>query len=60
MKVCVLCGAEYTEWGNNPEPVARYEDGQCCNLCDSAIVIPARIGRLQMGLPMRAVMEDDG
>jgi hypothetical protein len=58
MKVCVLCGKEFTEWGNNPEPVAPYEDGQCCDWCNMTIVLPARMGRMQMGLPMRETEED--
>jgi len=60
MKVCVLCGAEYDGWGNNPEPVARYEEGQCCDLCNNVVVIPARIGRMNMNLPMRDTEGDGG
>jgi hypothetical protein len=28
-KVCVLCGVKFTEWGNNPAPLAH--KGSCCD-----------------------------
>ena len=40
MKVCIICGSEYSEWGNNAQPVA---DGQCCDFCNAMIVVPARM-----------------
>jgi hypothetical protein len=43
MKICVLCGKEFTEYGNNPWPLAEPELGQCCNKCDDYKVTPARI-----------------
>jgi hypothetical protein len=43
---CVLCGDEFVGWGNNPEPLARYEDGKACNICNDTKVIPARLGFL--------------
>ena len=44
---CVLCGGEYSRWGNNPVPCAYV--GRCCDLCNDSKVIPARI---------RSVMEE--
>jgi hypothetical protein len=41
MKQCVLCDKQFTEWGNNPWPLA--ENGQCCDECDCLRVIPARL-----------------
>ena len=41
---CVLCGDDYRGWGNNPEPVKSFDDGQCCNSCNTMYVIPARLG----------------
>lgn len=41
---CVLCGLTCSGFGNNPEPLADYEDGRCCDDCNSAKVIPARLG----------------
>lgn len=42
---CILCGKTVTDiWdANNPEPLASYEEGQCCKHCDQTKVIPARI-----------------
>jgi hypothetical protein len=47
-KKCVLCGKKFSEYGNNPWPLAR--KGQCCNVCDTTAVVPARI-RLAGGKP---------
>ena len=38
--ICCLCGKEFNGWGNNAAPVAN---GECCDECNSNIVIPARI-----------------
>ena len=38
---CVICGREFTGWGNNPDPVADH--GQCCDDCNAMYVIPARL-----------------
>ena len=42
---CCLCGCEFDGFGNNPWPlVSRTDyDSRCCNTCDEAYVIPARI-----------------
>ncbi len=39
---CVLCGGDYKGYGNNPEPVKPYSDGQCCDKCNWEVVLPAR------------------
>src|ERR1041385_8320999 len=44
MKTCVLCNKQFSEWGNNPAPLA--EKGQCCDSCDCRKVIPARLLRM--------------
>jgi rRNA maturation endonuclease Nob1 len=41
MKKCILCGKAFTEYGNNPWPVAH--SGRCCDVCDANVVIPARM-----------------
>jgi len=41
--ICAICSKNYTGWGNNAEPVC---DGQCCDLCNSTKVIPARIAEM--------------
>lgn len=51
-KVCVLCGEPFTEFGNNPWPLAELTeeeppfDGRCCGMCNSNLVIPARLALL--------------
>jgi len=38
---CVICGEEDIGYGNNAMPV---KEGQCCNHCNTSVVMPARIG----------------
>ena len=38
--ICVICGREYTGYGNNADPIT---DGYCCDECNRLIVIPSRI-----------------
>lgn len=40
---CVLCGKEFTGYGNNAEPLAK---GLCCDECNDEKVIPERIKQL--------------
>lgn len=40
---CVLCGQVIKGYGHNPEPVAAFEDGRCCDDCNNNVVIPTRI-----------------
>jgi hypothetical protein len=43
MGTCCLCNKKFTEFGNNPWPLATLEnDGQCCDECNCLQVIPAR------------------
>jgi len=44
---CILCGATYEGMGHNPEPLANYDDGRCCDVCNDTRVIPARIGAMR-------------
>lgn len=44
---CVICGGKVDGHGHNAEPIAV---GRCCSDCNSAKVIPARIGGL--GAPL--------
>ena len=37
---CVICGKEYTGYGNNAEPISK---GRCCYKCTEEQVIPARL-----------------
>ena len=42
-KICILCGCEINVFGNNPEPVASRDQGECCDKCNWNLVIPARL-----------------
>lgn len=41
-RVCCICGRRYAGFGNNADPVKH---GRCCDDCNIAIVIPARLAR---------------
>ena len=41
-KCCCICGDEFSEYGNNPEPLGRWPD-RCCNDCNNRFVIPVRV-----------------
>lgn len=49
-RICAICGAPIEGFGNNPYPVVKDEGARCCDLCDSMVVIPARIRALR-GVP---------
>ena len=42
-RVCCICGKEFYGYGNNPEPVKSSSEGKCCDDCNEAYVIPARL-----------------
>jgi hypothetical protein len=39
-KICSICFRDFTEYGNDAQPV---NDGRCCDVCNWSIVIPARL-----------------
>lgn len=43
VKTCSICQLPYTGWGNNAWPV---NEGRCCNNCNSAVVIVARLNQI--------------
>lgn len=43
MKKCVICGREFEEFGNNPAPLFEGEEEYCCDFCNYAFVVPARM-----------------
>ena len=45
--ICCICGKEFEGWGNNPYPVVKDEDAKCCDTCNMAVVLPARITALK-------------
>ena len=38
---CVICGREFSGYGNNPWPVMQ--TGTCCDECNFDVVLPARM-----------------
>ena len=43
VKICCICKKPYSGWGNNPWPVVKDDMAECCNYCNSHVVLPARI-----------------
>lgn len=39
---CCICGKSFKGAGNNPDPI-RKDGSRCCDECNMAYVIPARI-----------------
>lgn len=54
---CSLCGEPFSGMGNNPEPLAEFEQ-RCCDVCNETKVIPARIARMVVG-PARVLTAAD-
>ena len=50
---CCICGREFHNYGNNPQPISQKIEDRCCNECNLKHVMPARIARHAMGLPAR-------
>ena len=42
---CILCKGEIVGYGNNPDPLST--TGRCCDTCNDARVIPARMAAWQ-------------
>jgi hypothetical protein len=42
---CSFCGAPYTHYGNNPEPIKPFHL-RCCDKCNWEKVIPWRMGKV--------------
>jgi hypothetical protein len=58
--VCVLCGELIVGYGHNPEPLASYDDGRCCDLCNDTKAIPARLAHLLGKTPITNVISSGG
>lgn len=39
--ICCICGNKIKGYGNNPYPVNN--NGRCCDDCNWAVVLPARL-----------------
>lgn len=40
---CCICGDKISGFGRNPWPVVKKEGAECCDFCDSNVVLRARI-----------------
>ena len=55
--VCVLCDRTIKdEFGNNPDPLASFDEGQCCDTCNENVTA-ARIAIHQARKACRNAME---
>ena len=52
---CSICDGPYTNFGNNPEPLASH-DLRVCDECNAVLVIPARLGTLSPSI--RTLIQD--
>ena len=43
IRCCSICGELFKGYGNNPDPVTTGENDRCCDICNAAQVIPARM-----------------
>lgn len=43
-KICCVCGREFYGYGNDPWPVKN--EGECCDECNTTVVLAARLERL--------------
>lgn len=41
---CCFCGKDVGTYGFNPWPIYKASDKTCCDRCNCAFVIPARLG----------------
>ena len=55
---CDICGDDIIpesfgwKYGNNPQPVC---EGECCNHCNSTVVLPARFAMIRKDNELREV-----
>ena len=41
---CCFCGKDVGKYGFNPWPIYKASEKTCCDRCNCAFVIPARLG----------------
>lgn len=46
LPICCICGKVIFGWGNNPWPIVDDDKSVCCDTCNAAKVVPARIQKL--------------
>lgn len=50
LTTCNICGRKFSGYGNNPSPILP-ANFVCCDECNAAKVIPARIAALKEAKP---------
>jgi len=48
-RICCICDEPFYGMGNNPEPLGKSDEDRCCDPCNYAEVIPARLQRMGFG-----------
>ena len=51
--ICCICHCEFSDYGNNPQPISQNPKDRCCDNCNQTVVIPERINRIFAGLSAR-------
>ena len=51
---CCFCQSEILGAGNSPWPVNNDSKARCCNFCNTYLVLPARIERMQQSVEAQA------
>ena len=46
---CCICHKTFTGWGNDPYPVEKDPNAQCCDACNMGVVVPARMIAITRG-----------
>jgi hypothetical protein len=47
VQACCICGKVFTGHGKDPKPVIIDPGARCCDDCNSRVVLPMRLERLQ-------------
>lgn len=54
--VCSICGdPNWPDGNHNAEPI---NSGRCCGICNTTVVVPARIARITQGRDPREVVKE--
>lgn len=41
--ICCFCGKTFIGWGNDPWPINKSKNAECCDECNTHFVLPARL-----------------
>lgn len=56
IQICCICGKEFTGYGHSPYPV-RQEDLECCDECNTRVVLPKRLELKKQHEAMKTELE---